>query len=178
MIIGSRDASSAQARAQELAAAEAFDLSGASNVEAVARATIVVVTVPWGAQEATLAEIRPFVQGEVAVDTTVPLVPPRVMRVQLPPEGSAAVRAQQLLGEGARVVAAFHNVAAHKLAAAGEPDCDVLVFGDHKDSREAVIALASTIGMRGLHWRCIGELRRSRGAHFSADFSQQNLCRQ
>ena len=49
------------------------------------------------------------------VDTTVPLVPPKVARVQLPPEISAALAAQQRLGEGARVVAAFHNVAAHKL---------------------------------------------------------------
>ena len=30
-------------------------------------------------------------------------------------------------------------------------DCDVLVCGDDKDAREAVVALVCAIGMRGLH---------------------------
>ncbi len=85
------------------------------------------------------------------MDTTVPLVPPKVMRVQLPPEGSAAQRAQELLGEGVTVVSAFHNVAAHKLASGENPDCDVLVFGDDKVARTKVVALANQAGMRGIH---------------------------
>lgn len=36
---------------------------------------------------------------------TVPLVPPKVTRVQLPPEGSAAQIAQGILGAGTRVEA-------------------------------------------------------------------------
>jgi hypothetical protein len=73
------------------------------------------------------------------------------MRVQLPPEGSAAVRAQQILGADTTVVSAFHNVAAHKLATAEAVDCDVLVFGDQKEARERVVALAAAAGLRGLH---------------------------
>jgi hypothetical protein len=86
------------------------------------------------------------------VDTTVPLVPPRVARVQLPPEHSAAVAAQQRLGEGARVVSAFHNVAAHRLQELDAPiDCDVLVFGDDPKDREQVLQLVTAIGLRGIH---------------------------
>jgi NADPH-dependent F420 reductase len=73
------------------------------------------------------------------------------MRVQLPPEGSAAVRAQKLLGDGVRVVSAFHNVAAHKLALESPVDCDVLVFGDDKAAREVAIRLVEACGLRGLH---------------------------
>src|SRR3546814_21089180 len=98
-----------------------FGITGKSNADAAQACDIVIVTVPFQAQDATLAEIRPFVQGKIVVDTTVPLVPPKVMRVQLPEEGSAAVRTQNALGEGVTVVSGFHNVAAHKL----ETDPDV-----------------------------------------------------
>jgi NADPH-dependent F420 reductase len=78
-------------------------------------------------------------------------MPPRVMRVQLPAEGSAAQRAQRLLGEGVRVVSAFHNVAAHKLATDAPVDCDVLVFGDERAARDVAIRLVEACGLRGLH---------------------------
>lgn len=151
VVIGSRDADRARAAAAEHAPANGGSVAGSSNSEAARDADIVVVTVPFGSQEATLAEIRAQVAGKLVVDTTVPLVPPKVMRVQLPAEGCAALRAQSLLGEAATVVSAFHNVAAHRLAT-GEPvDCDVLVFGEKRDARERVIELARAAGLRGLH---------------------------
>jgi NADPH-dependent F420 reductase len=110
-----------------------------------------VVAVPYASQEATLAEIRDVVAGKLVVDTTVPLVPPRVMRVQLPAEGSAALRAQALLGPEVVLVTAFHNVAAHKLATGESVDCDVLVFGEQREARERVVELARAAGLRGIH---------------------------
>ena len=106
---------------------------------------------PFAAQEATLRDIAPHAAGKIVVDTTVPLVPPKVMRVQLPPEGSAAARARALLGEHVTLVSGFHNVAAHKLMTDEKVDCDVLVFGDDKAAREVVVGLAREIGLRGLH---------------------------
>jgi predicted dinucleotide-binding enzyme len=73
------------------------------------------------------------------------------MRVQLPAEGSAAQRAQQLLGADVSVVSAFHNVAAHKLATDQAVACDVLVFGDDPAARERGVQLARAAGLRGLH---------------------------
>lgn len=147
VVIGSRKAEAAAAKAAELG----HGLTGMANAEAAAKADLIIVTVPFSAQEATLAEIRPHVAGKIVVDTTVPLVPPKVMRVQLPAEGSAAARAQDLLGEGVTMVSAFHNVAAHKLAQDVDVDCDVLVFGDDKAARSQVVALADAMGLRGLH---------------------------
>ena len=147
VIIGSRSAESAIARAAELG----HGLTGMANADAAAAADIVFVTVPFAAQAATLAEISPHVSGKIVVETTVPLMPPKVMRVQLPSEGSAAARAQALLGEDVRLVAGFHNVAAHKLAQDVDVDCDILVFGDDKAARAQVVALADAIGLRGIH---------------------------
>jgi len=107
--------------------------------------------VPWSAQEERLGEIRAAVAGKIVIDTTVPLVPPKVMRVQLPAEGSAALKAQAILGEGVRLVSAFHNVAAHKLATDADVACDILVFSDDKDARTVGVGLANDLGLRGLH---------------------------
>jgi NADPH-dependent F420 reductase len=147
VIIGSRAAESAVKAAEELGAG----LTGLANTEAAAAADIIIVTVPFAAQEATLASIKPHVAGKIVVDTTVPLVPPKVMRVQLPAEGSAAQRAQNFLGEGANVVSGFHNVAAHKLAKDEDLNCDVLIFGDDKAARAKIVTLANQAGMRGIH---------------------------
>jgi NADPH-dependent F420 reductase len=149
--IGSRDASRSGAHAAQLSAELGVAVRGDGNPEAAAAADIVVVTVPFSHQREVLASIRPFVAGKVVVDATVPLVPPKVMRVQLPGEGSAALIAQAVLGEGVHVVSAFHNVAAHRLITDEEIDCDVLVFGDSKKARSTVVKLALDARLRGIH---------------------------
>ena len=147
VILGSRSGE----RAQKLAAELGYGCTGATNAEAAAAGDIVIVTVPFASQEAVLAEITEMVAGKIVVDTTVPLMPPKVMRVQMPQEGSAAIRAQRLLGDRVRVVSAFHNVAAHKLSTDAKIDCDILVFGDDKAARAKVVEIASALGLRGLH---------------------------
>jgi 8-hydroxy-5-deazaflavin:NADPH oxidoreductase len=147
VIVGSRSADAAAAKAEQLG----HGAIGMGNDAAAAAGDLVMVTVPFAAQEATLREIAPYLVGKILVDTTVPLMPPKVMRVQLPSEGSAAVRAQMILGPDIRVVSAFHNVAAHKLATDEDVACDVLVFGDDKADRAEVVALARDCGLRGLH---------------------------
>jgi len=112
---------------------------------------VVLLAVPWASHAEILDEIKPHVAGKIVIDATVPLVPPKVARVQLPAETSAALAAQKRLGETARVVAAFHNVAAAKLQTDASIDCDVLVFGDVPEDRAAIIALAAAAGLRGIH---------------------------
>ncbi|NBU24051.1 MAG: NADPH-dependent F420 reductase [Gammaproteobacteria bacterium] len=151
VVIGSRDAAKATAAAASLAAECGRTVGSGANADAARAADIVLLAVPFASQDATLRDIAPSVAGKIVVDTTVPLMPPKVMRVQLPPEGSAAVRAQRILGEGVRVVSAFHNVAAHKLATDETVECDVLVFGDERAAREQVLRLVGLCGLRGLH---------------------------
>jgi NADPH-dependent F420 reductase len=148
VFIGSRDPERARAMAAELGNCA----SGGSNDEAAKAGDIVVVTVPFAHQADTLDVIREACTGKVVVDTTVPLMPPKVMRAQLPVEGSAAKRAQSLLGPGATVISGFHNVPAHKLADPDwTPDGDVLIFGEERTAREKAVRLAQLAGLRGLH---------------------------
>ncbi len=147
VVIGSRDG----VRAQEVAGQIGHGATGATNAAAAGQADIIVIAVPFAAQEATIAEIREACQGKIIVDTTVPLVPPKVMRVQLPAEGCAAARTSALLGDGVTLISAFHNVAAHKLATDEMVECDVLVFGDDREARQTGVALAQAAGLRGIH---------------------------
>jgi 8-hydroxy-5-deazaflavin:NADPH oxidoreductase len=147
VVIGSRSAESAQTKAAELG----HGIAAATNVDAAIAGDIVIVTVPFAAQSATYTEIRPHVTGKVVVDTTVPLMPPKVMRVQLPEAGSAAATAAAILGNGVRLTSGFHNVAAHKLSQDIDVACDILVFGDEKEARVEVVKLADAIGLRGIH---------------------------
>lgn len=145
--IGSRTVESAQSKAEQLGEG----LKGTDNVRAATQADLIFVTVPFAAHAATLGDIKPYVSGKIVVDTTVPLVPPKVMRVQLPEAGSAAAIAAEILGEDVRLVSGFHNVAGHKLAQDIDVACDILVFGDDKAARGEVVALANAIGLRGIH---------------------------
>lgn len=152
VVIGSRDAGRAAAAAAELAAAlPGSRVSGAANLEAARQGQVVILTVPFANQQPTLLEIRPALAGKILVDTTVPLVPPRVARVQLPAEGSAAQIAQSLVGDQVSVVAAFHNVSADSMQSDADLDCDVLVAGSKTESRELVVGLARAAGLRAWH---------------------------
>jgi 8-hydroxy-5-deazaflavin:NADPH oxidoreductase len=152
--IGSRSQERASTVADELRASiPGARVCGQTNVEAAAKGGIVVVSVPFAGQMETLGEIKLAVHGKIVIDTTVPLLPPKVARVQLPPEDSAAVRAQRELGAGVRVVSALHTAAAARLGSSDDASAlgDVLVFGDDKPSREAVVALLLSIALPALH---------------------------
>jgi NADPH-dependent F420 reductase len=153
VIIGSRTVGKAVQAAAKMNAQGSLSVSGASNEEAAVTGDIVFMTVPFTSHEVTLASIREAVQGKILVDSTVPLVPPKIMRVQLPAGGCAAKQAQDLLGEGVRVVSAFQNVAAAHMQSSRErfEDCDVLVAGNDADARETIVGLAEKIGFKAWH---------------------------
>jgi NADPH-dependent F420 reductase len=146
VIVGSRDRSRAIEAAREMGAER-----GEDNARAAMEGGIVVVAVPFEHHQATLEAVRAGAAGKILIDVTAPLRPPKVGTVQLPPEGSAAVIAQTLLGSNVRVVSAFQNVSAKHLAEDESIDCDVLVAGDDPPARETVIALVRDAGMRGVH---------------------------
>ncbi|MDX2031304.1 MAG: NADPH-dependent F420 reductase [Blastocatellia bacterium] len=152
IIIGSRDAERAQAAAAEMRASLGGNpsLIGLANGDAAAEAPIVVLTVPFAAQIATLKQITGRLQpGALLVDVTVPLEPAvggkptRVLGVWA---GSAAEQCAELAPEGVRVASAFHNVGADALTdLAHDVDCDIIVCGDDKPSRERLKPLVEAI---------------------------------
>jgi NADPH-dependent F420 reductase len=167
VIIGSRDAARAEQAAAALAGAIAGGggrVSGAANADAVTAAQVVVVTVPFEAQEATLRGLADAVGERVVISTAVPLryvegIGPTHVDVE---EGSASQQVARLLPR-ARVVGALHTVSSATLARTeGRLDADVLMTGDD-DAAKVVVArlLASLAGLRVVD---AGPLRNSRYA--------------
>ncbi|MBK6552408.1 MAG: NADPH-dependent F420 reductase [Rhodocyclaceae bacterium] len=157
VIIGSRTLEKAEAAVADLSKVMAergvknVSVRAMDNPSAAQAANIVAMTVPFSHQASTLESVKSALAGKILIDVTVPLVPPKVARVQLPPQGSAGQIAQALLGEEVKVVSAFQNVAAHHLQEGHGLDCDVLVCGDSKEARAEVIKLVEAAGMRGFH---------------------------
>jgi NADPH-dependent F420 reductase len=149
VLIGSRDLP----KAQEIAVQLGLDSSsGMLNIDAAKSCELACLTVPFAHQESTLISIDDGLQNKIMIDATVPLMPPKVMRVQLPEIGSAALNAQAILGEKTTVVSAFQNISAELLQKTdAEIDCDVLVAGDFLDARNTVIELAADAGLTGWH---------------------------
>ncbi len=152
VLIGSRDAQRGADKAVELNKLLGGDyISGMSNEDAAAQAHIVVLSVPYDAHHQTLESVKDYLDGKILVDVSVPIKPPSFTSVYVPEGHSAALEAQEMLGNGVRVVAAFQNVSAVHLKKLEHPvDCDVLVCGDHEEAKQNVIQLVEAAGMRGV----------------------------
>lgn len=149
VLIGSRSEEKALAAAADLAALLPSEarVQGLGNLAAVQQCDIAVLTVPFAAHAETLHGLKEALQGKLLIDVAVPLNPPKVTRVSMPPEGSAAQQAQSILGEGVQVVAAFQNISYEHLLKDEQVACDVLVCGTGKDARQTVINLARDAGL-------------------------------
>ena len=156
VVVGSRAAERAADAAREMRETLAqsgtsnASISGAHNNEAAGSASLVVLTVPFAAQIATLKEVRDKLRaGAILIDVTVPLEPAiggkpsRVLGVWA---GSAAEQCREQIPDTVEVVSAFHNVGAEALGdLSHEVGCDVIVCGDKKGAREAVRPLIAAI---------------------------------
>jgi 8-hydroxy-5-deazaflavin:NADPH oxidoreductase len=156
IIIGSRQQEKALATAEELNAileasgGDFFPVCGMENSAAARMADICVLTVVQTAHHAVLESLRADLQGKILVDATA-----RVdFRDPRPPSLPAAARtAQELLGPGVRVVAAFQNVPSHLLKEnpGGILEAQVLVCADELDAAGQVMELSQAAGMRAYY---------------------------
>ena len=168
--IGSRDAgrgAESAAKASELTSAGLEGTDNASAAAAPRAEGVVAVTVPYAGQAEIYRSIKDAVApGAVVLDATSPLataVGGRPWQVLRPWHGSAAEQAQAILGDGPRVVAGFHTVAAEGLQALDrEIDSDVLLCADDADAKARVGALIE--GIPGMRWVDCGRLEMARVA--------------
>ncbi len=152
ILIGSRTLEKGKAAANALLAEfPDLNVTGHENLDAATQADIVVLTVPFAHQLSTLETVKPGLLGKILIDVTVPLVPPKVGTVQLPGKGSAAVQAQDFLGDEVQVVSAFQTVGAQHLREDHAIACDVLVTGNKRAARDVVLSLVEAVGLRGWH---------------------------
>jgi NADPH-dependent F420 reductase len=152
VVIGSRTKERAVAAAQKIQSLIGEDarVEGVDNSEAAQSAPLVVLTVPFEAQAATLTGLKErFRPGQTLVDCTVPLeaaVGGSASRLLGLWSGSAAEQAARLMPDGIPVVAAFQNASAHILQNLSEPvECDVIVCGDDRAARRSLVPWVEAI---------------------------------
>jgi len=139
--------SAQDATAVQLAATSAGARAGATNVEAVTGADVVVLAVPHGAVAAVVAELGDALNGKTVVDATNPL---NDTYTDLTTSGVSAAEALQELVPGASVVKAFNTIFAGRHAnptEAGAP-LDAFVAGNDLDAKDTVTELAESLGYR------------------------------
>lgn len=151
VLIGSRSSERAVTAASEIMELTEGSTSvvGTLNREAAQLAEIVVLTVPFSAHRETLESVRDVLKGKLLIDVTSPLVPGKLTRVQMPPAGSAAQEAKDIVGEGVEVAAAFQVIAHELLLNDQDVECDVLVTGTSKEARAEVLTLVEAAGLTG-----------------------------
>lgn len=150
IMIGSRTLEKAANAAEELTALLGpGKVVGCENSYAAQTADLLVLTVPFSAHKDTLLGLKEALKGKILIDVTVPLVPPKVTKVQMPPAGSAAQEAQEILGAEVQVVAAFQNISYEHLLHDEDVECDVLVSGGSKTARGVVLQLVKAAGLTG-----------------------------
>ena len=153
IIIGSRAADRALEAAHKVRETVPFGhVAGMANDGAAEAAELVIVSVPYSAQRDTLTALAGLLDGKLLVSVVVPLQfgkgGPHAVRVA---EGSAAEEARALV-PGGRWTSAFHNLSATKLIdVESDLDCDVVVCGDDREAKTAVMELAEAMqGVRAL----------------------------
>jgi len=154
VIIGSRKEEKALAVTSELNEILGEDLiHGMENGGAARAADINVLTVVAAAHESALKGLKDDLQGKILVDATARINFPNPK----PPEPPSAARlAQNLLGAGVPVVAAFQNIPASALKDLDkELDSDVLVCADKKEDADQVADLIRGAGMNAYY---VGDL--------------------
>ncbi len=151
ILIGSRQEEKAQSTAVKLNEQLGMDvIQGYENGEAAHRADICVLTVVHTAHKQAIEGLKTDLQGKILVDATA-----RVdFRKPKPPQPPSAARmAQDTLGPGVKVIAAFQNVPAaalHKNLELPLED-DVLVCADNPDDMEKVSHLIEVLGMNAYY---------------------------
>src|SRR2546425_411081 len=149
IIIGSRDGERAKAKAAELREiTRKMPIMGESNVEAAKLGAVVVLALPASGLATTLPEVSDACRDKVVISTVVALAFGGPRLYTPPPAGSSAEEAQGLL-PGAKVVAAFHHIAAHELAETDHPiECDLLLCGDDQAAKDTVAEFGRSMGLR------------------------------
>ncbi len=148
--IGSRSKERALATAEKIKEITGkYSINGMKNTIAVKEGNLVVLSIPNAGRRLILTELKPFLQGKIILDVTVPMAF-NPLRYVAPKDGSNAKETKRICGDNVSVLAGLHTVSADLLKSVEEniSNLDVLVAGDDNKSKEKVIEIFSALGMR------------------------------
>jgi NADPH-dependent F420 reductase len=93
-----------------------------------------------------LKNLKPCFKDQVVISLVVPMKKNKWFEYTPPKQGSAALEIRDILPESVKVVSAYHNVSAKKLANLNlELDYDVVVCGDDEGAKRTVMELTREI---------------------------------
>ena len=149
VIIGSRTQEKAEAAVNDLREVMAergvgqVTVQALENLAAAEAADIVTITVPFSHQASTLELVKPALQGKILIDVTVPLVPPKVARVQLPAAGQRGTDRPGDAGRGRGCSFCFSECGC--CAPAGGPGCGLRRAGQWQQKSRPCRRLSSSL---------------------------------
>jgi NADPH-dependent F420 reductase len=152
VVVGSRAADRAEEMAETISTRlsengiDDAQISGRTNAEALHGADLAVLAVPWDSHEALIESLAEDLAGKIIISCVNPLGFDKSGPYGLTVEESAAEQAQRLVPT-ARVIGAFHHVAAASLWKTPDPLVheSVLVCGDDHEAKQMVIDLAAAV---------------------------------
>ncbi len=121
-------------------------ITGCNNEAAIEDSDVVVLSVPYQGVISLLKKLAPFFKNQIVISLVVPMKKNKLFEYTPPKQGSAALEIQEILSKSVKVVSAYHNVSAKKLANLELAlDYDVVVCGDDNEAKKTVMELTREI---------------------------------
>lgn len=121
-------------------------MTGCKNETAISDADIVVLSVPYQGVITLLKELRSCFSDQIVISLVVPMKKNKWFEYAPPKQGSAALEIENILPDSVKVISAYHNISAKKLADLELVlDYDVVVCGDDEHAKRTVMELTHDI---------------------------------
>lgn len=162
VVVGSRDPERAAATIATWSVAPS-SISTATHRDAIARASVIFLALPFETVDALLADVRSaFAAHSLVIDVMVPIVfTGGPLRLAAIPDGSAAEYVKARVPPEVRVAVAFKTVPARLLSDVRQGlDCDEFIAGDSTEARDETAALVQHV--KGLRAVDVGPLSNAR----------------
>ena len=125
-------------------------VSGCTNEKGIGDVDVVVLSVPYKGMVPLLEKLKPYFKNQIVISMVVPMQKNDKFEYTPPEQGSAALEIKSVLPNTVKVISAYHNISARKLADLESTlDYDVVICGDDEDAKKTVMELTSEI--KNLH---------------------------
>lgn len=121
-------------------------INGYTNEQGIKDVDVVVLSVPYNGVTVLLKSLLPHLNDQIVISLVVPMKKNGWFEYMPPKQGSAALEIKDILPKTVKVVSAYHNVSAKKLANPNITlDYDVVVCGDDDMAKAKVMELTREI---------------------------------
>jgi NADPH-dependent F420 reductase len=121
-------------------------ITGCGNESAIQDADVVILSVPYQGVVSLLEKLSPCFNDQIVISLVVPMKKNKLFEFTPPKQGSSALEIQEILPKSVKIVSAFHNVSAKKLANIELClNLDVVVCSDDDAAKKTVMGLTQEI---------------------------------